>query len=217
MVGTLTTRAILGIDFLMRYNGIVDVGKAQLILGKAAPLELHRGSQQMQESAATFLSVVEDFGQQLDDAILGPVLRAKQQGQKLPASEIKSMSRGSRQLFQIWDQLMVREQTLYRQYDSPGDGEVVQQLVILECKKTEVFKDMHEGILGGHLGEEKILGLIRERFYCPALTMMYATGAKHAWNVQPRNILLLKEELHSKHKGGKPTTAGRSTHSRPFP
>ena len=55
VVGTLTTRAILGIDFLMRYNGIVDVGKAQLILGKAAPLELHRGSRQMQESISMHL------------------------------------------------------------------------------------------------------------------------------------------------------------------
>ena len=43
--------------------------------------------------AATFLSVVEDFDQlQLDDATLGPVLRAKQQGQKPPASEIKITS-----------------------------------------------------------------------------------------------------------------------------
>ena len=39
----------------MKYNGIVDVGKAQLILGKAAPLELHRGSRQMQESISVHL------------------------------------------------------------------------------------------------------------------------------------------------------------------
>ena len=55
MVGTLATRAILGIDFLMKYNGIVDIGKAQLILGKAAPLGLHRGSRQMQESIGVHL------------------------------------------------------------------------------------------------------------------------------------------------------------------
>ena len=48
VVGTLTTRAILGIDFLIKYNRRADVGKAQLILGKAAPLELHRGSRQIQ-------------------------------------------------------------------------------------------------------------------------------------------------------------------------
>ena len=55
VVGTLTTRAILGTDFLMKYNGIVDVGKAQLILSKAAPLELHWGSRQMQESISVIL------------------------------------------------------------------------------------------------------------------------------------------------------------------
>ena len=55
VVGTQTTRAILGKDFLMKYNGIVDVGKAQLMLGKAAPLELHRGSRQMQESISVHL------------------------------------------------------------------------------------------------------------------------------------------------------------------
>ena len=60
---------------------------------------------------------------------------------------------------------MLRKQKLYHQYDRPGDGEVVQQLVIPECKKTEGLKDMHEGILGGHLREEKTLGRIRERFY----------------------------------------------------
>ena len=55
VVGTLTTRAILGIDFLVKYNGIVDVGKAQPILGKAAPLELHLSSRQMQESISVHL------------------------------------------------------------------------------------------------------------------------------------------------------------------
>ena len=63
---------------------------------------------------------------------------------------------------------MLGEQKLYHQYDGPGDGEVVQQLVIPECKKTEVPKDMHEDILGGHLGVEKTLGHIRERFYWPS-------------------------------------------------
>ena len=117
--------------------------------------------------AATFLSVVEDFGLQMDDATFGPVLRAKQQSQKPPASEIKSMSRGSIWLFRIWNQLMLREQKLYRQYVGLGDGEVVQQFLIPECKKTEVLKHMHEGILGGYLGEEKTLGRIRERFNRP--------------------------------------------------
>ena len=41
---------------------------------------------------------------------------------------------------------------------------MVPQLVI-PVQEDKVLKDMHEGILGGHLGEEKRLGHIRERFY----------------------------------------------------
>ena len=75
---------------------------------------------------------------------------------------------------------------------------MVRQLVIPECKTTEVLKDMHEGILGGHLGEGKTLDCIRERFYWPGYHNDVATGAKHAQNVQPRKLLLLKEELYFK-------------------
>ena len=47
---------------------------------------------------------------------------------------------------------MLREQKLYCQYDGPGDGKVVQQLVIPECKKTEVLK---EGYSRWTFGREK--------------------------------------------------------------
>ena len=57
---------------------------------------------------------------------------------------------------------------------------------------------MHVGILGRYLGEEKILGVSERDSTGTAITMMYATDAKHARNVQPRKLLLLKEELHFK-------------------
>ena len=89
---------------------------------------------------------------------------------------------------------MLRELKPFHQYDGPGDGKVVQQLVIPECKKTEVLMDMHEGILGGHWGEENHKVLSERDSTGPANTMMYVTGAKHALNVQPRKLLLLKED-----------------------
>ena len=33
--------------------------------------------------------------------------------------------------------------------------------------KQEVLADLHEGVVGGHLGADKTLGRLRERFYCP--------------------------------------------------
>ena len=33
--------------------------------------------------------------------------------------------------------------------------------------KEEVLRDLHEGVMGGHLGEDKTLEKVKERFYWP--------------------------------------------------
>ena len=41
------------------------------------------------------------------------------------------------------------------------------QLVIPSSLKTKVLHDIHEGVVGGHLGVDKSLGKLKERFYWP--------------------------------------------------
>ena len=43
----------------------------------------------------------------------------------------------------------------------------IYQLVIPGALKSEVLHDIHEGILGGHLGIDKCLDKLKERFYWP--------------------------------------------------
>ena len=47
--------------------------------------------------------------------------------------------------------------------NSPG----VLQTVIPDALRTEVLADLHEGTAGGHLGADKTLARLRERFYWP--------------------------------------------------
>ena len=47
-----------------------------------------------------------------------------------------------------------------------GSSSVLQQ-VIPEVLRKEVLKNLHEGTMGGHLGIEKTLARLRERFYWP--------------------------------------------------
>ena len=115
----------------------------------------------------TSLSETINFPQeQLNKSTTGPVLRAKISGQRPPDSETKALSRQSRRLFQIWDQLTMDNGRLYRLYqnDMDDDDKVIQQLVIPLSKRSEVFKEMHEE---GHLGEDKTLARVCERFYWP--------------------------------------------------
>ena len=44
------------------------------------------------------------------------------------------------------------------------------QLVLPAKLQVDTFRDLHEGAIGGHLGEEKMLNKLKERFYWPGCT-----------------------------------------------
>ena len=90
---------------------------------------------------------------QLPDPTIGPV--RKESNQKPSADETKSMARASRRLFQIWDQLLVKDGVLYHQYVRPLDQESILQLVIPGAMQSEVIKYLHEGALGAFVAPRK--------------------------------------------------------------
>ena len=113
-----------------------------------------------------FLTETEDMRQlQLDNPLIGIVFKSKLQNSKPPDPELKAYIRDTRRLYQILDQLLVRDDKLHRQYQKQDDKPT--SVMIPECKKTEVISEMHGATLGGHLGEEKTLACVRERFYWP--------------------------------------------------
>ena len=79
----------------------------------------------------------------------------------------QALSRSTRRLFQIWDQLSIRDGKLYRIFLNNQNDTTHLQLIVPQCKRDEVLKETHEGSMGGHLGEDKTLARIRERFYWP--------------------------------------------------
>ena len=51
---------------------------------------------------------------------------------------------------------------LWKQIDDGDDG---LQLVLPSKLQASAIRDLHEGAVGGHLGEEKALSRLKERFY----------------------------------------------------
>ena len=104
---------------------------------------------------------------QLEDSTVGPVLRAMREGRKSSDQHIRSKSRLCQQLFAKWDQLVIQRSLLWRRFEQAnGSGYHLQLLVPITLQK-DVLRDLHEGVMGGHLGIDKTLARIQERYYWP--------------------------------------------------
>ena len=102
------------------------------------------------------------------DEDIGPVLQSVISGKVPEASFCKGKSREFNQLVQQWEQLLVKNGVLFRHREDAES--VIQQVVVPKAARSQVLKHLHEGAFGGHLGEAKTLGRLRERFYWPGFS-----------------------------------------------
>ena len=106
---------------------------------------------------------------QLDDPAIGVILRAVETGER-PNSDI--IARGGpeiRRLVQLWDRLLLEDGVLKRKYESTQGLGSWTQFVVPRVLREEILQELHAGALEGHLGEDKTVGKIQERFYWPGL------------------------------------------------
>ena len=102
---------------------------------------------------------------QLADECIGQLLNSKE---KEPSCNFaKSQPVPFRRLLQQWDQLVIVNGVLYRQFMQPNEGQTYLQLVIPAEMREMIVKDIHEGVAGGHLGQDKTLYHLKEQFYWP--------------------------------------------------
>ena len=106
---------------------------------------------------------------QLNDPTIGPLLRRKEEDQKPDPRELRSLGHSARRLLQIWNQLRVYNGILCRIYAPQTEGSQSPwvQMIIPPSLQGDTLRNLHEGTMAGHLGMEKMLARLQERFYWP--------------------------------------------------
>jgi len=61
----------------------------------------------------------------------------------------------------------VEDGVLWRHYARPNHNQDWLQLLVPKELRPYVLEFHHQGIDSGHLGQDKTLGHLKERFYCP--------------------------------------------------
>ena len=106
---------------------------------------------------------------QLEDSPIGLLLQAVENGEKPTADEVRAQGPEAQRLWHLWNRLVVEEGVLKRRYDNTSGKSSWLQLVLPQLLREEVLQELHAGALEGHLGEEKLLGKVKERFYWPGM------------------------------------------------
>lgn len=103
---------------------------------------------------------------QQEDSVIGYVMTAIMTNQRPSPDETRSCSKETRRLIEQWDQLQVVNGLLYR---NPGgaDGVNSLQLVVPSTLREDILREVHGGSCSGHMGEDKTVGRLKERYYWP--------------------------------------------------
>ena len=105
---------------------------------------------------------------QLNDESLGIIVHAFEKGKCLSDDDVKGKYLETRRLVQIWDQLLIQGGILYRRFENHRSSmEYVLQVVVPRSMRKGILEELHAGVSGGHLGESKMLGRLKECYYWP--------------------------------------------------
>ena len=100
---------------------------------------------------------------QRNDVALGPIIRMLE-NRETPTTPQLKLSPEARKLQQI---LLVRDGLLYRSYFVNESSPLRYQLVMPQVLRASVLQELHSGSVSGHLGRDKMLSLLKERYYWP--------------------------------------------------
>ena len=102
---------------------------------------------------------------QLEDPSIGIILRSKEDDKRPSKDQPRRKGPEPQRLAQLWQCLLVEDGVLKRKFeDIHGDSTWI-ELVVPQVIRSEILQVLHAEAVKGHLGEEKTLNKVKERFY----------------------------------------------------
>ena len=101
---------------------------------------------------------------QLGDGPISLILQSLEKYEKPRSDDVRQEGPEGQRLLQLWSRLLVEDGVL-RRYEDTHSKCTWLQLVVSHTLREEVLEEIHAGALEGHLGEEKSLHKLKERFY----------------------------------------------------
>ena len=127
---------------------------------------------------------------QIDDATIGLVLKALELNSKPTATTLQGCSPAVRRLIQLWDQLELHNGLLYRRFVDKITEESHLQLIVPLCYRNEILQELHAGVVGRHLGQDK--AALKSVFIGRDIGMMFTIDAVLVLLVLPVRRLHLR-------------------------
>ena len=108
---------------------------------------------------------------QVADDDLGKIIAWKKSCPSHPAwKDVSTENKSIKTYWSQWERLSLRNGVLCRQWESEAGDEVRWQLVMPSSLRNDVLQELHTEETAGHLGVNKTLGRVKERFYWPRCT-----------------------------------------------
>ena len=103
---------------------------------------------------------------QLQDPHIAPIMRWLEQSSQRPEwGNVSTKSEDTKVLWAQWDSLTLRENILYRVWETLNANDVELQLVVPKSLRDTVLRQAHDCVTSGHFGISKTLAKVKQGFY----------------------------------------------------
>lgn len=102
---------------------------------------------------------------QKEDEDISPIVEWKDKGARPSWKEVAGSSEAAKSYWAQWDSLVMESGVLKRKWETANGKSFRFQIVVPRVRVKEVLDELHSGSSGGHLGVNKTLSKVRERFY----------------------------------------------------